>query len=422
MVALILQGASHGTQTLAGSAAFDTLVGAKQALVQIHSPLQNGTFVNFPIGTADALWKQGQLYLHTTATWDLKTHTVWPTADLLAGKYDAFLIAQAKALAAWKHPCFIRLDGEMNGSWEAWYFADPTEFVCRWRYIVAIFRANGATNVTWVWAPNQVDPVGASTSTAADKLAPYYPGDDAVDWTGFDAYNWGDARGAKSWVPWAGVITGAGFSWIGNTYATISAIAPSKPMLVGEFGCNDTPGDKVAWITDALKTMPNYPLIRAVSYFDWDQSASWTLKPTGSAQAWGTGIQTGPYVRVGEFTMPSDLQPIQPFTRTIQAGDPLSTIASLQWQVGTLTTRVQADTQALAAEQAAHQSDVSNLQAQLAQAQQQLSDAQSSDQGQIAALQQQVQDLTARAETAESLIAEVRTNLQALVRFGQIMP
>ncbi len=47
-----------------------------------------------------------------------------------------------------------------------------------------IFASVGATNVTWVWCP-YVDPSSKQNQRRS------IPGDDYVDWTCLDGYNWG---------------------------------------------------------------------------------------------------------------------------------------------------------------------------------------------------------------------------------------
>ena len=76
----------------------------------------------------------------------------------------------------------------MNGDWFPWSERvngnASGQYAPMWRHVKGIFDAEGAVNVTWVWAPNIVDP-------GEIPLAGLYPGDAAVDWTGVSGYNWG---------------------------------------------------------------------------------------------------------------------------------------------------------------------------------------------------------------------------------------
>jgi len=61
-------------------------------------------------------------------------------------------------------------------------------YIAAFRHIVDIFRANGATNVKWVFNVN-CDNVGNGTSYLG-----HYPGDNYVDYTSIDGYNWGTTQ------------------------------------------------------------------------------------------------------------------------------------------------------------------------------------------------------------------------------------
>jgi len=324
---LLLHGATAQPQTLAQATVFDTVTGLKQNVVQMFWSMQQGNladgsprYTSFPIAFATALWQKGQLYLHTWGTWDWVNKVNWTSADICAGRYDTYFRAQAKLLAAWKHPLFVRLNHEFNGTWSSW-FTDGPSFVALWRHIVDLFRAEGATNITWVWCPNALAPKGSTATTASDKVAAYYPGDAYVDWTAFDAYNVGGL--GKTWVPFTDLVSSSPLvaTWIGDTYGTIAALAPTKPMMLAEFGCNPVGGDKSLWLKDALAVIPvKFPLIRAINYYNVEMGGNaWPLLTTdGTAAAWAAGIKAGPYAQ--NFPMPPDGIPIKPLSA--QWGDP----------------------------------------------------------------------------------------------------
>lgn len=260
-------------------------------------------FTPFPVATADSLYKKGQLYLHTWAPYDWKNAIAWTPDDICAGKYDAYLVAQARLIAKWGHPCWVRFCHEFNGSWSKWFWP-PADFLRVWTYVVTLFRREGANNISWVWGPNQVDPVGSASSTAADKLEAYLPDPSLYDWASWDAYNWGDARGG-SWQT---------FSQINDlTYATLDRLVPDKPLMIAEYGCHETPGDKTAWVTDALATAPTrYPRLRAMVYYPVQPaSGTWPLNAAAGA-AYAAGIKAGPYAVTGQYPMPPDGAPIKP--------------------------------------------------------------------------------------------------------------
>ena len=51
-----------------------------------------------------------------------------------------------------------------------------------WRRIHDLFTRAGATNVIWVWNPNDIYPVPQV------QLKPYYPGNAYVNWIGITGY------------------------------------------------------------------------------------------------------------------------------------------------------------------------------------------------------------------------------------------
>jgi len=336
MTNLLLHGATAQPQTVLQAVTLDTQFGCRPNCVQMFWSAQQGTntdgtpkFTPFPISVAASLWTRGQLYLHTWAPSDWTTKTAWSPADILAGKYDAYLTSQARAIAAWAHPCFIRWCHEFNGSWALWNAWGPTQFVGVWQHVVDLFRTNNANNVTWIWGPNQVDPPGYSSTTAADKLAAWYPGSAYVDWLSWDAYNWGNARGG-SWQSFAQIND--------LTYATLDALIPDKPMMLAEYGCNDTPGDKAAWITDALKQAPiRYPRLRALLYYPVvPASGTWPLTALSTA-AYAAAIRAGPYAQQ-LAPMPPDSVPIRPLST--QWGDPTDLTTQLNQATATITENV----------------------------------------------------------------------------------
>jgi hypothetical protein len=312
LTALILPGATAQPQTLTQADSLPaTFGGIKPPILQMFWSMQQGLdtkgapkYTAFPTQLADGLWNRGQLYLHTWGPWDWVGKQVWTPSDILAGKYDAYWAAQAAAIKGWKHPCFIRLMHEFNGSWEPWSFA-PADFVNVWHHVVDLFRQVGASNVTWVWCPNQLAAAGSASSTAADKLAAYVPDPADFHWTAFDAYN----RGTQSFRQICDL-----------TYATIAGLVPDKPMMIPEYGCTSTV-DQATWITDALATIPKaYPLVRAACYYSVDVKDGyiWALAPAAAA-TYAAGIKAGPYA-LPLPSMPPDMQPIKPL-QSAQWGD-----------------------------------------------------------------------------------------------------
>jgi hypothetical protein len=109
-------------------------------------------------------------------------------------------------------PVLVRFAHEMNGSWYPWS-QQPEEYVRTFRRIAAAVH-QAAPSSAMLWAPNHGSGypylggkyVAVPGSRAFEVLdtsrdgildmrddpyAPYYPGDDVVDWVGMSLYHWG---------------------------------------------------------------------------------------------------------------------------------------------------------------------------------------------------------------------------------------
>jgi hypothetical protein len=233
--------------------------------------------------------------------------------DGLAAVDDAAvadLVALLQEVAELGVPVVLRFAHEMNGSWYAWG-QQPEEYVETFRRVAAAVH-DEVPGATMMWAPNygggypfaggayaaapgtpaadvlDTDRDGAVTD-ADDPYAPYYPGDEHVDWVGMSLYHWGSA------YPWgenelpeegkfAAQLTGAydglggDESGLPDFYAEYGerrgkAVAiPETAALVVERG--DAEGEaeiKRAWWRQvfAPETREAFPMLRMVNWFEW---------------------------------------------------------------------------------------------------------------------------------------------------------
>jgi Glycosyl hydrolase family 26 len=206
-------------------------------------------------------------------------------SDVISGRYDSYIRSFAEGAKAWGHPFFLRFNWEMNGNWFPWAEGvngnNPGEYVAAWRHVHDIFTQVGATNATWTWCPN-VDPKGEFTDVGA-----FYPGDQYVDWTCMDGYNWGGRR----WTSFDDLF--------GTTYHRIvDQVAPGKPMILGEVGSSENGGSKSAWIAEMLQQLPTqFQQIRGVIWFDKFEEGDWPLETSAAAEsAFASGIQSPSYL------------------------------------------------------------------------------------------------------------------------------
>ncbi len=296
----------------------EAAVGKKASLEMMGQPwMRSGVYQSFPTAYLEKIRARGTIPVLDWASWDQCCGIQEPTfalATITSGAHDAYLIQWAQAAKAWGHPFFLRMDAEMNGWWRPW--SEQTngnhagEFVLAWRHVVDLFRAQGATNVTWLWCTNIVGP--------RSTLTGLYPGDNYVDWTGMDGYNFGTDR-ANQWQTFNQVFGFSAYDGGFNTYELLLQTAPSKPIMIAETAASEHGGSKAAWITDMLTTQlaMNFPQIKAFVWFDWnenDPALSWPIESSPAAQsAFATGIASS-YYATNEFASlaTSPIPPLNP--------------------------------------------------------------------------------------------------------------
>jgi hypothetical protein len=263
------------------------------SLINFSSPFadcsRSCAYYPFPQEQMESVRKAGAIPFFTWASDSTPTTVDEPEfqlEDLIEGKFDSYIRSWATAAKAWGHPFFLRFNWEMNGGWFPWSAGangnTAAQYVAAWRHVHEIFTSVGATNATWTWCPN-VDPEGQF-----ENLASLYPGDEYVDWTCLDGYNWGsDPLRFDKWRTFSSLFS--------STYATITGqIAPTKPMVIGEVGSTEYGGSKATWITEMLSELPtNFSKIRGFLWFDKAEEGDWQLDSSPEAlSAFATGIQS----------------------------------------------------------------------------------------------------------------------------------
>lgn len=175
------------------------------------------------------------------------------TSQVNAGRHDAMIKARATSLRNLRGPVFLRWMAEMDGRAKASLAESPSRYVSAWRRIHGIFRRAGATNVAFVWCPN-------AWAWDIDNAVRWYPGDDVVDWTCADGYNWAPTRPGAKWDAFERIFANF-YRW---------GAAKGKPMMIGEFGAIERrSGEKAAWILQMARTLrTRYPRVKAIVYFD----------------------------------------------------------------------------------------------------------------------------------------------------------
>jgi hypothetical protein len=179
--------------------------------------------------------------------------TASPTVDVNA--YN-LIVATAQAVKAFGAPVFLRWNWEMNLVSNNKCMDSGTSaqqeagYIAAWQNIYNIFKAQGVTNVSWLW-----NPAGASADPTS---IPYYPGNAYVDWIGFDGYDKVNA------YDFGGVFS--------HFYQQVQAYG--KPILIAETG--ECSGVQQTYLNSAVAEIAgrsntggySFPLVAGFMYFD----------------------------------------------------------------------------------------------------------------------------------------------------------
>jgi len=220
-----------------------------------------------------------------------------------SGKMDKQLKGMADSFLEYGDPILLAINHEMNGSWYPWSAARKHSseeaailekedavssvslsktaaetvfkgYIESWRYIHHFLRNAGCKNVAFCFV------VGAGATVDAKKnpypYIKYYPGDEYVDWLGFDTYN--------NTPPEA----------LEKLATELDALAKGRPMLVKEWGeCasrarqylggkDKYPGDG-KWMNQFFDVVERHPSIKVISYFH--RGASYKITRPGGEEA-----------------------------------------------------------------------------------------------------------------------------------------
>lgn len=190
---------------------------------------------------------------------------------IASGEFDAYIRASARSAARWGRPMFLDLAQEMNIPGYAWSPGvngnTPALYVRAWRHVVSIFRAEGARNVRWVWAPN-------TDCDGRCPFAAFYPGDSWVDWVGLDGYNLAGAHGGP-WKQFQRVFAGS--------YDALTSLT-HKPVMIAETASAVSGGSKAQWILNIPGALLNsFPRVRLLVWFDRIKEADWRINSSPSS-------------------------------------------------------------------------------------------------------------------------------------------
>lgn len=227
-----------------------------------------------PIAELAAASARGALPIITWEPWNASvggaSQPAYSLAAVAGGAFDSYIRQWGMDLAAWGKPVMLRFAHEMNGDWYPWCETingnAPGDYVRAWRHVHDLIAAAGATNVTWIWAPNGGGP---------GNMAAMYPGDDYVDAVGLDAYNWGTTQ---SWSRWQTPDEVFG-PWLEQ----LRSIAPGKQIIITETAGTETGGSKADWISALLPYLKAQPDVTGFLWFNLNKETDWRISSSTAA-------------------------------------------------------------------------------------------------------------------------------------------
>ena len=140
------------------------------------------------------------------------------------------------------------------------------DYAKMYRYVVKRLRAHGVDNIVSVVVHMAYVP-----HTSKEWFGDMYPGDDVVDWIGFDTYAYSDPgyghgdlrellnRRSSATPDWPGF-----YNWAARRH-------PGKPLMVAEWGVwssKKNPAHKAEFYREVGRQIARFPNIRAMIHFD----------------------------------------------------------------------------------------------------------------------------------------------------------
>lgn len=175
--------------------------------------------------------------------------------DIADGLYDqAQVLPAAQRLKAWGRPVIVAFDPEFDNQDRG----TMSDYVAAYRHVHDVFASQGVTNVAWAWVST-----GYLGADNGNRIRRGYPGDQYVDWVGYDPYNFYRCNSSE-WKSFEETIAPM-YEWL----TTMGM--DDKPFLLSEYGTQYDPDDSERsqqWHTSIPSVLRRYPNLKALIRFD----------------------------------------------------------------------------------------------------------------------------------------------------------
>ncbi len=241
--------------------AFERMTGRP---VDIYHGYHSGAQL-FPTADEIALTQQKNRPRMLVLNWKPDTGKTW--RQVAAGAMDAQIAREANYLKTHFRKKFwlvIHHEPEEEVKERAGSGYTAADYRAMFRHVVGQFRARGARNILFT-----VVFMGYTGYTAKPWFKDLYPGDDAVDWIGYDPF-------AKSNIKDYGNLVNkvaAKEQTIGfpGFYDYAERTFPKKPLMLTEWAVLESPTDpgrKPTFFRSVGKEFAKYPRIKALTYYN----------------------------------------------------------------------------------------------------------------------------------------------------------
>jgi hypothetical protein len=245
----------------------ESQVGRQFDIFMQYNDFSTGTNGQIPNSADLPLIQGGRTLL---ASWQPRIYssdTNYSWTQIADGSLDSsVIIPQAqriKALGSTK--IFLAFDSEMDdlSTHPVASYGTPADYVAAYQHIYNVFKAQGVSNVIWVWTPT-------GYSGNYSTLSQYYPGDAYVNWVGYDPYNFYQCNSNETtWRSPTTLFSGF-YNWVSD--GGLGTGAETKPMILDEYGSHDDAADPIAgdsdWYAQIPAALQALPRLKALSEFD----------------------------------------------------------------------------------------------------------------------------------------------------------
>ena len=200
-------------------------------------------------------------------------------SDIAAGRWDAMLVERANEIRDWGYPIIMSFTHEPNVNTAVHPLCGTaSEYQAAFDHVVSIFDQQGATNVTWAWVLTAANFNGADGGPAVWEPQRY-------DIVGVDGYN----HVTNTWRTPLELFRSA----------EAFALSRGKPLMIGEVGCEERPGDPTAkanWITGAATLFASWR-VAVVFWTHTGNGGEWWLDSSPQALSAFAAAGRDPYFR-----------------------------------------------------------------------------------------------------------------------------